>query len=254
MQHVGPLGEPIVHDHFEAFIHRQDQAVGIGTAVGARSWFVFDLDPAPHRGAGRRPDRTTSARLDYKQERAYARSIGRTFGRLARFAPENDPIRFVSDGRKAYRFAHDRHPEGKRFTLEIHKNPKRGPKGTPRTPEAVARDVAMFPADQLHQMFRHTCADHKRETIAFGRRLESVVGRSFLMAVWKNFIKGRSERRPDRRTPAMVLGLVTERWRWEQTLRQRLFSDRECVPARWLTLYRRAWTKNSPRHTARHAF
>ena len=254
LHHVERLTEPIVHDHFEAFIHRQDQAVGIGTAVGARSWFVFDLDPAPHRGAGRRPDRTGSARLEFRQEFAYARSIGRTLGRLAPLVTQDAPIRFVADGRKAYRIAHARHPEGKRFVLETYKNPKRGPKGTPRSADAIARDFAMFPADQLHQMYRHTCADHKRETIAFGRRLESVLGRSFLMAVWKNFIKGRSERRPDRRTPAMMLGLSDKRWSWEQVLRQRLFPTRAQVPHSWITLYRRAWSRGLPRHTARHAY
>jgi len=253
MKHVGPLTEPVVHDHFEGFIHRQDQALGIGTAVGARSWFVFDLDPALHRGAGRRPDRTTTAKLEFKQESAYARSIGRTFTRLALLAPQDGLIRFIADGRKAYRFAQSRHPEGKRFTLEIYKNPKRGPKGSPRTPEAVARDAAMFPVDSLHQLIRHTCADHKRETIAFGRRLESIVGRSFLMAVWKNLIKGRSERKPDRRTPAMLLGLCDKRWKWEEALRQRLFLSRESVPASWQKLYGRAWTKDAPRHNARHA-
>ena len=32
-------------------------------AVGARSWFVYDVDPAPHRGSGRRPDRKDDAEL-----------------------------------------------------------------------------------------------------------------------------------------------------------------------------------------------
>ena len=51
----------------------------------------------------------------------------------------------------------------------------------------------MFPVDQLHQLLRHSCADHKRETIAFGRRLESIGWVALnLLAVWKNFIKARS--------------------------------------------------------------
>ncbi len=37
----------------------------------------------------------------------------------------------------------------------------------------------MHPVDGLHRLFRHSCADHKRETIAFGRRLESIMGRAF---------------------------------------------------------------------------
>ncbi|HJQ97324.1 MAG TPA: hypothetical protein VJ826_03365, partial [Candidatus Polarisedimenticolaceae bacterium] len=36
---LGPeIDEAIVHDHFETFVTRQDHALGVGTAVGARSW------------------------------------------------------------------------------------------------------------------------------------------------------------------------------------------------------------------------
>jgi len=132
-------------------------------------------------------------------------------------------------------------------------NPERGPKGSPRSPEAIARDFAMFPVDQLHQLLRHTCADHKRETIAFGRRLESILGRAHLIAVWKNFIKARSERRPDRSTPAMRLGLAQDPWSWERVLSRRLFLHRE--PAREIArkLYEKRWTIGLPELSARQA-
>ena len=97
----------------------------------------------------------------------------------------------------------------------------------------------MAPVDQLHQLIRHTCADHKRETIAFGRRLLSIVGRQFLVSVWKNFIKGRSERRPDRTTPAMRLGLAEAPWTWSRVLAERLFPRRENVPGPWLRYLQR---------------
>ena len=104
----------------------------------------------------------------------------------------------------------------------------------------------MFPADQLHQLIRHTCADHKRETIAFGRRLESIVGRAHLVAVWKNFIKRRTERRPDRSTPAMRLGLADERWEWERIFVRRLFPTREVLSNSALALYWKRWTPGLP--------
>ncbi len=85
----------------------------------------------------------------------------------------------------------------------------------------------MAPVDHLHQLLRHTCAEHKRETIAFGRKIESVVGRALLTAVWRNFVKGRSEKQPDHRTPAMLLGLTDRPWTWCKILAQRLFSTRE---------------------------
>jgi len=111
----------------------------------------------------------------------------------------------------------------------------------------------MFPVDQLHQLLRHSCSDHKRETIAFGRRLESILGRAYLMAVWKNFIKVRSERAPDRTTPAMRLGLTDVRWRFERILARRLFPTREAVSESALRVYQKRWTPALPTLNRRHA-
>jgi hypothetical protein len=157
------------------------------------------------------------------------------------------------DGRLDYRVALQVPALGSRVSLQVFPNPKRGPKGTSRSPEAVSRDLAMFPVDQLHQLIRHSCADHKRETIAFGRRLESILGRAHLMAVWKNFIKARSERKPDRTTPAMKLGLTDTRWRFERILARRLFKHRERVPPSALRVYQKRWTTSLPRFERRHA-
>ncbi|HZN53952.1 MAG TPA: hypothetical protein VFB67_01400, partial [Candidatus Polarisedimenticolaceae bacterium] len=133
-----------------------------------------------------------------------------------------------------------------RVRLEAYPNPKRGPKGSPRSPEAIVRDWAMFPIDQLHQLIRHTCADHKRETIAFGRRLESILGRIHLIAVWKNFLKARSERKPDRSTPAMRIGLTDAPWRWERVLSRRLFPERVRLTGFLRNLYQKRWTAGLP--------
>ena len=133
-----------------------------------------------------------------------------------------------------------------RVELRVYPNPERGPKGSPRTLEAIERDVAMWPADALHQFARHTHADHKRETIAQGRRLESILGRLHLYAVWKNFIKRRTERRPDRSTPAMHRGIADTPWLWERLLVQRLFPAREPLSASGARLYEKTWTSQLP--------
>jgi hypothetical protein len=247
------LSEPVVHDHFEVFIGRQDRALGIGTAVGAVSRFVYDVDPAPHRGSGRRPDRTSERPGPQRARRPYVESIKRTIRLLIPQLPEGERLVLKVDGRSDYRVALHEGALGRRVSLQVFPNPVRGPKGTPRSAEAVRRDLAMFPADQWHQMLRHTCADHKRETIAFGRRLESILGRAALMAVWKNFIKPRSERLPDRSTPAMRLGLTDRRWRWERILSRRLFPGRERVSASALRIYQKQETPFLPRFNRRHA-
>ena len=247
------LIETIVHDHWEVFIGRQDRALGIGTAVGAESWFVYDIDPAPHRGSGRRPDRKKDQEAPPSPSRSYIESIKRTFRGLMPHVSESQPLVCNVDGRLDYPVAVRDADLRSRVVLRIFPNPARGPKGTPRSREAVERDFAMFPVDQLHQLLRHSCADHKRETIAFGRRLESILGRAQLMAVWRNFIKSRSERRPDRTTPAMRLGMTDTRWRWERVLSRRLFPERERVSASARTIYRKRWTRSLPELSRQHA-
>jgi hypothetical protein len=159
----------------------------------------------------------------------------------------------VVDGRIDYQAATRLETIKDRVRLTVYPNPKRVPKGSPPTAEAIARDAAMFPADQLHQLMRHTCSDHKRETISFGRRIESILGRAHLVAVWKNVIKSRSERKPDRTTPAMRLGLTDTRWRWERVFSRRLFPARVHLSDSALKLYGKRWTPHLPELERRHA-
>jgi hypothetical protein len=109
----------------------------------------------------------------------------------------------------------------------------------------------MFPVDSLHGLLRHSECHHRRETIAFGRRTNAVLERLFLAAAWRNFVKGVSERKPDRTTPAMKLGLASEPWSFGRVLARRLFPDRVILPPGWLEIYRRRWiTPGGP--NARH--
>jgi len=247
------LVEPVVHDHFETFIGRQDRALGVGTAVGAASRYVYDIDPAPHRGSGRRPDRKPEDGTTVRVNRSYAESIRRSIRALIPHVSGSDQLVLRTDGRTDYRVALQDETVGSRVVLQAFPNPVRGPKGTPRSPEAVSRDLAMFPVDQLHQLLRHSCSDHKRETIAFGRRLESILGRATLMTIWKNFIKARSERALDRTTPAMRLGLTDKRWKFERVLARRLFTSREKASGSALRIYQKLWTPGLPQFERQHA-
>jgi hypothetical protein len=250
---VPRLAEAVVHDHWEVFVGRQDHALGVGTAVGATSRYVYDLDPAPHRGSGRRPDRKQAEGMTARGSRTYVRSISRSISELIAHLSEGEKLILRVDGRLDYRVALRDPALDSRVSLQVFPNPERGPKGTPRSLEAIRRDLAMFPVDQLHQLLRHSCSDHKRETIAFGRRLESILGRAHLMAVWKNFIKARSERALDRTTPAMRLGLAEGRWRFERLLTRRLFPGRESVSESALRAYGKEWTPALPKLNRRHA-
>jgi transposase-like protein len=252
----GKLKEAVALDHFETFEFTQDYPFGVATPVGARSWFVYGLDPAPHRRAGKRSP-AQSRRLRSRPGRAlhgrYLGSTERVLDGLFRLVPAGERLALDTDDHPDYSRAVLRHPQRKRIRQRTYRNPPRGPKGTPRSAEAVARDRALFPVDLLHKILRHTLSHHRRETIAFARRLNAAMERLFVTVIWRNFVKRRSERKPDSTTPAVELDLATERWSWKRVLSRRLFFDREELLTPWPRLYRRGWSTPLLASNATHA-
>ena len=251
---LGLVQEPLVVDHFEAFEVSQDLPFGIGTIVGHRSWFVYGLDPAIHGRSGKLNE-TQRERLAQRKVRArqggYLGSFARLLDISAPLAPP-EGVTLHTDGHASYARALRGHPLRERFRHIAIPNPERGPKGSPASEEARERDRLMYPSDQLHALLRHSAKHHTRETIAFPRRLNAALERAFAHVIWRDFIKGRSERKPDRRTPAMLLGLTVEPWTWTRVLGRRLFPSHIPLPASWDRLYRREWTTPELGRNSRH--
>ena len=254
---LGELREGLVSDHFESFVRAQDYPVGIATVVGKTSWFVYGLDPAPHARTGKRSrfqEAKRKTRPPQPTQGGYTGSMARVLDALLHFFPENQAIELTTDGHASYIQALGKRRFRGRFQHAAYPNPKRGPKGSPRSRVARVRDRAMFPVDTLHGLLRHSECHHRRETIAFGRRTNAILERLFLATAWRNFVKGVSERKPDRTTPAMKLKLTTEPWSWRRVLARRLFPGRVLLPKSWLEVYRRAWItpggSNSPHELA----
>ena len=251
----GQLDEPVVLDHFETFELTQDLPLGLATAVGARSWFVYVVDPAPHARTGCRSavqERRRKKRAKRPTRGGYLGSARRVLDRLLPLCPEGRRLHPISDGHPSYKRAIQFHPRRDEIEHECHPNPPRGPKGSPRSTRAIARDRAMFPVDLLHSLLRHSLAAHRRETIAFGRRLNAIVERFLVALVWRNLVKEVSERRGDPTTPAMRIGLTDHPWKWGEVLSQRLFPDREKLSGVWLDLYRRDWITTELPSNTRH--
>ncbi len=260
LEHLPHLDEPIVVDHFETFVARQEEALGLATPTGQNSWFVYAIDPAPHRRGGRRtPAQQRKANsLPPLPRRAVADSFRRLLDLFADRLPPQGRLRLVTDGHPAYRGALAHHPAQERIAHDVYPNPKRGPKGSAPSPRAIERDREMFAVDLLHKIWRHTSAHGRRETIAFARRVNAAVERGFVLAAWRNFVKGVSERKPDSTTPAMRLGLTQSPWSWPKVLAQRLFPSRIPLPRGWKEVYRREWITRSigpnTLHACRHAY
>ena len=251
----GRLSEPVALDHFETFEARQDYPFGVATAVGAESWFVYALDPAPHRG-----NRQTSARRNRKLRLAprrehhgqYVGSVQRVLDSISPMLPAGEPLELLSDGHPHYRLAIRRHP----LKQSVRHSAIRNPPSTSRTPaqirRAAQRNEAMFSVDLLHKIFRHSMAHHRRETIAFSRRINAAMERFALVATWRNFVKRHTERRKCDSTPAMHLKLTDQPWDWRRVLARRLFYFRQKVPAPWAELYRREWSTPLWPHNSLH--
>jgi len=236
LDHLDEITEPVVYDDFETFFCSQDLPCGIATPVGQDSWFVYGLEQATHRRTGRpRAAHKIRRHADPRPTPgAYRRALQRVLDLLTPKQHGSRKLVLVTDDKPDYRSALRQHPAGHRVAHLVFANPKqRG------STEALRRNRAMFAADLLHSLIRHSLAHHRRKTIAFARRLNALLERGFLMAVWRNWIKGRSERKPDPTTPAMVLGLAREPWSWSRVLSRRLFAWRQPVPESWRTVYRR---------------
>jgi hypothetical protein len=238
----------VVFDHFETFVVRQEEALGLATSVGQRSWFIFGLDPAPHRRGGKRTP-AQLMKLRAKPVRlplgAVQRSTSRMLDLLLSKVPVDKRLQLISDDHPSYGKAVAAHPDRARVEHRTYANPRRGAKGSKRSSRARVRDRQMRVVDVLHGLLRHSCAHHRRETIAFGRRTNAVMERGLLTVVWRNFVKKVTERRRDPTTAAMEVGLTDEQWDWERVLARRLFPNRLRLPSGWQTVYRREWITES---------
>ena len=224
---IPPIRETVVSDHFATFAGMQENALAVATPVGAESWFVYGLEPAWHRratAASKRKPRVAPSPLEIE------RSVGWMLDTLLDGVPAGESLVLISDDDPNHSRAVQHHPARSRIRHTAHRNPPHRRRGEPRDPETRARDAAMFPVDLLHKLHRNWLADHRRESIAFGRRGEAVMERLAILATFRNVIQGVSERKGDVTTPAMRLGVTDRPWRWADVLSERRFPTR--IPLR----------------------
>jgi hypothetical protein len=230
-RHRPPLtcDEPLVIDGFESFAYSQYHPLHVNVAVGADTHFVYGFTHSPLRRKGTMTAKQRERRQQLERQfgRPDPKAVELGIAALLRLAASTpQPLTVRSDEHPAY-------PRALRrlggWTIRHECTPSVASR-TPQNP--------LFPVNLLDLLLRHNGANHKRETIAFSKRDQSVIERAAVLTVWRNFIKPVSERRGGG-TPAMQLGLRAGPLSWRAVLKERLFPTRESLPGPWADYYRR---------------
>jgi transposase-like protein len=234
----GPVTEPLVIDGFESFAYSQYHPLYLNLVVGSASHFAYALTLTELRRKGRMTagQKRRRAELERRFGRPAPRGIETgTRAALLLAVPEPQPLVVRSDEHADY----PRALAGLRGHRIHHE----------RTSSLEARTAGnpLFPVNRLDLELRHNSANHKRETIAYSRTLQSVVERAAWLLAWLNWTKPFSERHGGG-TPAMRLGLLERPVPIEQILRWRLFPGRVALPQPWDDYYwSRLRTRRYPR-------
>ena len=230
--------EPLVVDGFESFAFSQFWPTHLNLVVGARSHFVYATTVAELRRKGRMTEgqKKRRERLEKTYGRPDPKAIEKGVAEALRLAvPRGARAVVRSDEHPAYpralRRVSDRELTQETTSSRVSR--------TPRNP--------LFAVNLLDLLLRHSGSNHKRETIAFSKRAQSMLWREALFRVWRNWVKHVSERaRKD--TPAMRLRLADRPLRWGEILRQRIFVTRTRLRAPLDTYYwGRVPTRQIPR-------
>jgi len=230
--------EPVVMDGLGAFAGGQYWPLELTGLLGTRSGYSHDFVVTERRRSGTMTEAQKRRRATYEQilGRPDPRALGRDVLDLLRAnLPVQSAVELRTDEKTEYRTALRRlqHP------ALVHRTTHSKEPRTPRNP--------LFTINAHHMFVRHSGANHKRETIAFSKRIQAVVHRHAIFQVWRNLVKAASERHPPE-TPAQRLGLTTGPWSLGRILRSRLFPHRLLLPER---IGRRYWHGQSSRYLRR---
>lgn len=198
--------EDIAYDGFETFTHSQYSPCYINTAVGARSHFIYHTTFSPLNRKGRMTEHQKKANQDlmkkfgpYPRDAVYEETC-HILRNLSRIAP----------GRKLYTDEHRAYLKAVRsFDCKLKHH-------TISSRERRDQFNPLFPANRLHNLYRHYFSSQQRETIAFQKHEAALLEKMQLMKIYRNFMnpkfkkKTRFDVNAHEWSPAMYLGIVDE--------------------------------------------
>jgi transposase-like protein len=224
----GPLAEPLVLDGLRTFEFSQYHPSEFHLLLGQDSDYTYGFTHSELRRSGRMTARQRARReaIERRHGRADPRSVRREVSRL---------LGVVTAGCVALELWSDEHAEYPRALAEQrHLGTRRHHTVSSRAWRDQRNPLRA--ANAFDAMTRHSCANQKRETIAYSKAVPSSIARMWVFAVWRNHIKWRSERRRGE-TPAMRVGASDHRWSVRELLAGRLFPWRVPLPAAWADHY-----------------
>ncbi len=215
--------EPLVLDGFRTFEHSQYWPLDLNLIVGT-SLFVYGFNDAELRRSGtmRPAQQLKRAILEKRYGRPDPQATRKRVEELLRrvIRPRGEVVLRTDE--------HQSYPQAIRRLRDreiVHEQTSSKAPRTTRNP--------LFPVNLSDMLIRHCSANHKRETIAFSKRRQSALYRMAIWAVWRNYVKDRSENRKVG-PPAKALGLIRRSLTAAEILGKRLFPERETLLSGWL--------------------
>jgi hypothetical protein len=222
MRKKAVVREPLALDSFVTFVYSQYFPEHVHWAVGRKSHFAYGFTDSECRRSGT----MTGA------QRARREALERTLGRPDPKAREKDVaalLQIVAAGAGRIDLATD---EDQVYPRAIRRSGIAIDQLTTNSRAARIPSNPLFVVNVTDLQVRHAGANHKRETLAFSKKVASLIERMWLTVAWKNYVKPWSEKTQGE-TPAQRIGVTDRKWTFRQIFRRRRFPDRVGLPERW---------------------
>jgi len=120
------------------------------------------------------------------------------------------------------------------------------------------KNNSLWEINLLDLLIRHCNANHRRETIAWSKRRQASAERLLILLIWRNYMKGRREKKRKSPTPAMMRGMMDYPLEIKEFLGKRIFRTMVDLPPRWSEYYDRKvdtrGVENQRRHELKYAY
>ena len=240
---TAPAAREIVFDGFETFELSQYFPFHHNVAVEKGTDFILFFNDSELRRKGRMTD--TQKRRRQELERKHGRPDPKAIEKAI-----TELLSVVIDGHHRVKVYTDDHHQYRKPIQRY-----RGVIDHSVIPGKQHRDKnnSLWEINLFDRFFRHSNANHTRETLAWSKRRQSSTDRLAIFAVWRNYMNGR--RQKDRRspTPAMARQMMNRRLTTSDVLSNRIFLGHVELPDSWQQYYRRTVTTRALAHNRRHA-